>query len=48
MDNVAEMPEEKYVEVDDFLRLAVKFYNTLGIDPYETGPSLRISHHLAA
>lgn len=37
MDNVAEMPEEKYVEVDDFLRLAVKFYNTLGIDPYETG-----------
>ncbi|XP_002029896.2 odorant receptor 67a isoform X1 [Drosophila sechellia] len=37
MDNVAEVPEEKYVEVDDFLKLAVKFYYTLGIDPYETG-----------
>ncbi|EDV51217.2 odorant receptor 67a [Drosophila erecta] len=35
--NVAEEPKEKIYDVDDFLKLAVNFYNTMGIDPYETG-----------
>ncbi|XP_043649512.1 odorant receptor 67a-like [Drosophila teissieri] len=30
-------PKGKIYDVDDFLRLAVNFYKTMGIDPYETG-----------
>ncbi|XP_043649788.1 odorant receptor 67a-like [Drosophila teissieri] len=29
-------PKGKIYDVDDFLRLAVNFYNTMGMDPYDT------------
>ncbi|KRK00866.1 odorant receptor 67a [Drosophila yakuba] len=36
MAKVAKEPKGKIYDVDDFLMLAVNYYNTMGIDPYET------------
>ncbi|XP_002093286.3 odorant receptor 67a [Drosophila yakuba] len=36
MANAGKKPKGKIYYVDDFLSLAVNFFNTLGIDPYET------------